>query len=167
MSVFVRRTIGVAAAAAAVVAVTVAPASAASAHSAGQSAGQEYFLITIADGHQSVVAHGAFTDAGKDVDHDQSDTLRFSQGALVIHHPDSKSHLSYTLNKKTCFVSFKITGKYTLGAGTGRYAGLTGRGIYVVREQAIAPRKNGACNLNTEPSHLAGYVKASGPVSWS
>jgi hypothetical protein len=163
MSVFVRRTIGVAAAAAAIVAVAVAPASAASAHSAGQ----EYFLITIADNHQSVVAHGAFTDAGKDVEHDQSDTLRFSQGALVIHHPDSKSHFSYTLNKKTCFVSFKITGKYTLGAGTGSYAGLTGHGNYVVREQAVAPRKNGACNLNAQPSHLAGYVKGSGPVSWS
>lgn len=164
MSAFVRRTIGVAAAAAAVMAAVVAPASAATANSAGT----EYFLITIADDSQTVVAHGAFTDSGKDVDHDQSDTLRFSQGLLEIYHPDSQSHFTYKLNKKTCLFRFKVTGKYTLGAGTGSYAGLTGHGNYVVRDQFIAPRKaNGACDLNAEPSHLAGYVTGSGPVSWS
>jgi hypothetical protein len=164
MSVLTRRSIGVAAAAAAVMATLVAPAGAAARHQSGT----EYFLISIADNHQSVVAHGAFADAGQDIDHDQSDSLHFSQGTLTIYHPDSKSHFSYTLNKKTCFLSFKITGKYTLGAGTGSYAGLTGHGTYVVREQAIAPRtKNGACNINTEPTHLVGYVRGHGPVSWS
>jgi hypothetical protein len=163
MSAGLRRSIGVAAVAAGVMAVAVAPASAAP----SRSGGQEYFLITIAGNQQSVVAHGAFVDAGRDIDHDQSDSLHFSQGNLEIYHPDSKSHFSYTLNQKTCFLTFKITGEYTLGAGTGRYAGLTGHGRYVLREQAIAPRKNGACNINTEPTHLAGYVRGSGPVSWS
>lgn len=164
MSAFVRRSIGVAAAAAAVMAVAVAPA-AASSRAGG---GQEYFLITIADNNQTAVAHGAFADSGKDVGHAQSDTLRFSQGLLEIYHPDSKSHSSVTLNKKTCFISFKVTGKYTLGAGTGSYAGLTGHGNYVLREQAVEPRKkNGACNFNAQPAHFAGYVTASGPVSWS
>jgi hypothetical protein len=167
MSSLVRRSIGVAAAAAALTAVAAGPATAAAA-AAGHPDGQEYFLITIADNHQSVVAHGAFADAGKDVDHDQSDSLHFSQGNLEIYHPDRKSHFSYTLNTKTCFLTFKITGKYTLGAGTDSYAGLTGHGTYVVREQAIAARKkNGACDINAEPTHLAGYVRGSGPVSWA
>ena len=164
MSAFARRSIGVAAAAAAVMAAVVAPASAAT----GGHSGTEYFLITVADSHQSVVAHGLFTGAGKDVEHEESDTLHLGGGTLEIFHPDAQSHFSYTLNKKTCFIAFNITGRYTIGAGTGRYTGITGHGTYVVKEQGIAGRtESGACSLNAEPSHLVGYVRGSGPATRS
>jgi hypothetical protein len=161
MSALLRRAIGAAAASAAIVAATAVPATAATSHHAGR----EYFLITVADQHETVVAHGAFVGAGKDVEHDQSDTLHLGGGTLEIYHPDRQSTFSFTVNPKTCFLSFTITGKYTLGAGTGKYAGITGHGNYVVKEQGIARRtKAGACNVNVEPAHIAGYIKASGPA---
>ena len=163
MSALVRRSIGVATAAAAIMIGAVAPATAST-----QKTGPEYFLLALADNHQTVVAHGLFTGAGRDVEHEESDTLYLGGGTLEIYHPDSKSHFSFKANPKSCFGTFTITGQYTLGAGTGRFTGITGHGNYVVNEQGIAPRKkSGACNFNTEPAHLAGYVEASGPASRS
>ena len=40
---------------------------------------------------------------------------------------------------------------------------MSGHGTYAVDEQGIFERKaSGACNENSEPTHLAGYIKASG-----
>lgn len=163
MSTIIRRSLGAATAAAALVLGSAGAASAvASQHSA-----TEYFLITLSGNGESVIAHGAFTGGGTDdASHDNYDVLRLGGGQLRINHPDKDSHVTYHLNPKSCFVSFKITGTYTLGSGTGRFANVSGHGSYRVNEEGITPRtSSGACNMNAEPKLLSGYINASGPAT--
>jgi hypothetical protein len=126
----------------------------------------EYFLITVGGGSQSVIAHGVFTGGGKDdASHDNYDILHLGGGQLRINHPDKDSHFTYHIDPTSCFVTFKITGTYTLGSGTGRFVNASGNGTYRVKEEGIAPRKSsGACNTNAEPKLLTGYINASGPA---
>lgn len=135
----------------------------------GRAAGgtTESFLITYGP-HESeiVVAHGAFVGGGKDVAGNNHDTLHLGGGTLRINHPDGKSHFHQKLNPKTCFLSFTITGPYTLNHGTGKYAGYTGSGTYKVTANAIAKRSaSGACNENASPKAEAVFIRASGKVS--
>jgi hypothetical protein len=129
--------------------------------------GTEYFFIAIAGNTESGVAHGLFTGGGQDdASHDNYDILHLGGGTLRINHPDAQSKFTDHVNPKSCFVTFKITGKYTLSNGTGRFAGVTGHGNYVVREQGILARdKKGACSEEQEPITQAGYVTASGPAA--
>ena len=165
MSVTIRRTIGAVTATAALVLGGTGIASAATTrHTA-----KEYFLITISGTSETVIAHGAFTGAGRDdASHNNYDILHLGGGQVRIVHPDKDSHFTYKLDPKSCFITFSITGKYTLSHGTGKYKGLTGHGTYKVKEQGITARtSSGACDMNTEPKVLAGYVNGSGPVSWA
>ena len=108
MIALVRRSIGAAAAAAALVLGVAAPAGAAT---ASHPTGREYILITIADGHELVIAHGAFTGAGSDdAEHENYDVLHLGGGTLRINHPDQQSHFTFKLNPRSCFVEFTITG---------------------------------------------------------
>jgi hypothetical protein len=126
----------------------------------------ESFLISYGPGeHEVVVAHGDITGGGKDSAANGYDVLHLGGGTLRINHPDSKSKYHQKLNPTTCFASFTITGPYTLGGGTGKYAGYTGRGTYTVTGEAVARRTSGgACNLKANPSVEAAYIRASGTV---
>jgi hypothetical protein len=122
----------------------------------------------VAGDRQTVIAHGAFVGAGKDVSGDASDVLHLGGGTLRLAHPEKQSHFTDKVDPKTCFVTFAITGKYTFGHGTGKYRGLTGSGSYRVTEQGILKRtKSGTCSQTAAPTIEAGYIKASGPVSTS
>lgn len=133
---------------------------------AAASGSKETFLLSYGP-HESevVVAHGAIVGGGKDVQHGQYDVLQLGGGSVRINHPDSKSHVHQHFDPKTCFASFTITGPYTLSHGTGRYAGTTGHGTYKVTGNALAKRKNGACNTHTNPKVEAAYIKATGPIT--
>jgi hypothetical protein len=129
--------------------------------------GTEYFLIAEAGNTQTVVAHGLFTGGGRDdASHENYDILHLGGGTLRVNHPDAQSKFTQHINPKSCFITFKITGKYTLSDGTGRFAGVTGHGNYVVSEQGILARdKKGACSQEQEPITQAGEVTASGPAT--
>ena len=161
----VRRSIATAAAlGTAAIAVT---SSGAAATPAPKAASQiEYFLITGSGNHEVAIAHGAFVGGGRDdASHESYDVLHLGHGTLRVTHPDSQSHFTQHLDPKTCFATFTITGKYTVGHGTGRFAHVTGHGTYVVRDQAILARtKSGACDENADPTVDVFVARASGPV---
>ena len=129
--------------------------------------GQEYFLISESGTTQTVVAHGLFTGGGKDdASHENYDILHLGGGTLRVNHPDAQSKFVGHVNPKSCFITFTITGKYTLSNGTGRFAGVSGHGSYKLVEQGILARnKKGACSQESEPIVEAGQVTASGPAS--
>ncbi len=134
---------------------------------AAAKSGQEYFFLAIAGSSQSVVAHGLFTGGGvDDASHQNYDILHLGGGTLRINHPDAQSKFTEQVNPKSCFITFKITGKYTLSNGTGRFAGVTGNGTYQLFEEGILGRdKSGACSEQQAPLTPSGYVTASGPAT--
>jgi hypothetical protein len=128
----------------------------------------ESFLVAGANQRDIVVAHGLFAGGGKDEQHSEKDVLVLNGGKLTLRHPEKTAHFRAKVNPKTCFVTFHITGDYTLGHGTGKYKGVTGHGTYTVFAQGIGKRlASGACNETADPKVEASYIKASGPVSRS
>jgi hypothetical protein len=138
-----------------------------SAAAAASSSQEHFFLESVNDTHNVYIAHGAFTRSGKDdVSHNNYDVLSFGNGRLRLTHPDSESHFTPHINPTTCYVSFTLTGKYTLGHGTGSYRGVTGHGTYQGHGQGILNRtSSGACDMNGKPKDEVYYIKGSGPVS--
>ena len=127
----------------------------------------EYFALASTGTTSTVVAHGLFTGGGKDDNsHDNYDVLYLGGGTLRINHPDAQSKYSQSLNPKSCFLTFRITGKYTLSNGTGEFAGVTGHGNYVVSGQGIlASNKKGACSQQAEPIAQIVTITGSGPAT--
>ena len=134
---------------------------------AAPKSGTEYFAIAGSDNSETVVAHGLFTGGGKDDNsHDNYDVLYLGGGTLRINHPDAQSKYSQHINPKSCFLTFQITGKYTLSNGTGRFAAVTGHGNYVVSGQGILARnKKGACSQDAEPIAQVIAINGSGPAT--
>lgn len=129
--------------------------------------GTEYFSLAGSDNSATVVAHGLFTGGGKDDNtHNNYDVLYLGGGTLRINHPDAQSKYSQSVNPKSCFLTFRLTGRYTLSNGTGRFAGVTGHGNYVVSGQGILARnKNGACDQQAQPIAEIEAISASGPAT--
>jgi hypothetical protein len=128
----------------------------------------ESFLVAGANQRDVVVGHGLFAAGGKDEQHSGKDVLILNGGKLTLTHPEKSAHFHAKVNPHTCFVTFRITGDYTLGHGTGKYKGVTGHGTYTVFAQGIGKRlAGGACNETANPKVEASYIKASGPVSRS
>lgn len=136
---------------------------------AADAAGQtsiEHFTITGTFDELHFVAHGAFTGGGIDVQRNSSDVLKFGPGRLVLTHPNSQSQFSERSNPETCYTKLTGTGSYTLGKGTGPYAGITGSGTYRFHAEFIAPRNpDGSCNRQVEPTKSTVSITAQGPVS--
>jgi hypothetical protein len=127
----------------------------------------EYFVTggTIRD--QQFIAHGAIVDSGRDdASHDDYDVLYLAHGTLRLTHPDKNSKFVAHVNPKTCYGTFTLTGKYTVGHGTGRYKHVTGHGKYKGVGYVLASRtKGGACNENAEPKTELFTVQGHGPIS--
>lgn len=139
----------------------------AQAATASAKAKTEHFAIASADGHESVVMWGAITAGGRDdASHESYDVLHLGNGTLRVTHPDSQSTFTPHLNHKTCYFSYELKGKYTVGHGTGAYQGVTGHGTYDGAGHAIlARKKSGACDQNAEPKVGIFTVNGSGPIS--
>jgi hypothetical protein len=158
------RVASVATLSAAAIAIAVPSAFAAGHHAATS---KEVFQLAGTAAHAEVIAHGAFTDGGRDdTSHEAYDVLHMSAGTLRINHPDKDSKFKQHINPKTCYAVFSITGKYTLNHGTGKYKGVTGHGTYKGAFTAITKRnKDGSCNMNAEPTVEITTINASGPVN--
>jgi hypothetical protein len=57
-----------------------------------------------------------------------------------------------------------VSGSFTLGHGTGKFAGISGHGRYTLSIMDIAARSNGACSLATRPTAFQQILPAQGPV---
>jgi hypothetical protein len=130
------------------------------------SAAKEFFYVTSSNGKETVVAHGLFTGGGKDEAGVVKDVLHLGGGTLTLLHP-GKGHTSRKhIDHATCYATLRLTGKYTLGKGTGKYAGVTGSGTYTVSVQAILKRtSSGSCDKQSKPKVEADAIKASGPAT--
>lgn len=72
----------------------------------------------------SVIAIGAFTAGGTDRPGRVTDVLTFPGGTLRYRHVPRT--LSASFDPRTCLAIESETGRFTLGHGTGRYAGMHG-----------------------------------------
>jgi hypothetical protein len=111
----------------------------------------------------SVIAYGAFTAAGVDTSgKGNTDTVTFANGSFKLVHKQTGG--SQHFNTTTCLLTGTQTATYTLGSGTGAYAGISGSGKATVGILGVATRNSkGQCTHNLAAFHLV--INASGPVT--
>lgn len=139
---------------------------AASTHSGGGSGIEHFQLMTTSATAttSSVIAYGVFTGAG--VDHQISnnvDRFVFPNGNIRVHHSNGKG--PQTFNPKTCLLTINQHGTYLITHGTGKFAGITGHGVYHLSIIAIGARSHGKCSQTKPPVAFHQVINASGPVS--
>jgi hypothetical protein len=111
----------------------------------------------------TVVAWGAFTVAGVDVQGQQVDTFKLPGGSFMIKHGPGKGKSSF--NPKTCLQMLDLHGNYTLSHGTGKYKGISGRGQYQLSVLLVGARNSkGACSQSKAPLGYQEIIKGTGPV---
>lgn len=126
--------------------------------------------VTIAIGgntqHPTVIVNGALHGSGKDdPNHSDFDVLHLNGGTLRVTHPNKDATYVPTVDRQTCYASFQEHGMFTLGHGTGKYAGITGSGKYHASGYTIAKRKkSGKCDFHAEPKVEIFTVHGSGTV---
>ena len=112
----------------------------------------------------SIIATGVFTAAGVDSSGSKVDTVTLPGGTFKINH-SGVTHGKQTFNAKTCLLTVSETGRYTLGHGTGRYAGIRGHGRFAFTILAIAARNShGKCSMTLPPAAFHQVINASGPI---
>ena len=157
------RLLGAAGVLAAAGAITVSGVAAAAAHTNASGTEQFQLMSTSATSStSSIIARGVFTAGGVDHAGSKVDTAVFSNGSFKIAH--SKGTGSQSFNPKTCLMTIKQHGTYTLSGGTGKYAGISGSGTYQVSILAIGARSGGTCSKTKPPVAFQQIIKASGPV---
>ncbi len=109
-----------------------------------------------------VIAYGAFTARAVDVQGNKADTFKFANGSFKVTHSPGKGPA--TFNPKTCLGLVNQHGTYTIGHGTGAYAGITGRGKYQLSIVLIGAKSGGRCARNKPPAAAEIIIRATGPV---
>ncbi len=109
-----------------------------------------------------VIAYGAFTARAVDVQGNKADTFKFANGSFKVTHSPGKG--PQTFNPKTCLGLVNQHGTYTIGHGTGAYAGITGRGKYQLSIVLIGAKSGGRCVRNKPPAAAEIIIRATGPV---
>ena len=168
MIMFKNRLIAMVSLAAVTGTVAVSGLTAASASTAGQSAKsgiQRFQLMTTSEtsNKESIIAlGGVFTAAGTDYQGNKVDKIVFPRGTFRIRH--SAGQGTQNFNPRTCLGVISEHGTYTIGHGTGRYAGISGHGRYQLSIVFVAARNSkGKCTQKA-----AGYqqvIRARGPVT--
>jgi hypothetical protein len=114
--------------------------------------------------NSSLIAYGAFTAGGTDTAGNSTDTVTLPGGTFKVVHKDV-SHTQH-FNPATCQFTFGAKATYTIGSGTGKYAGISGSGTAQVSVLGIGARNSkGACSMSLPPVAQQQIIRASGPVS--
>jgi hypothetical protein len=125
----------------------------------------EHFQLVTASATSNtaeVIAYGAFTGSAIDIMGNTTDTFKFPHGSFQVRHSPGQGAQSF--NPSTCLLTVNEHGTYTLGHGTGRYAGISGHGTYQISILSIGARSKGRCSQNQPPVAFQQIIKASGPV---
>jgi hypothetical protein len=118
-------------------------AASAAARPAHSSAEQLRIVSTQSGSHRlSVIATGAFTAGGYEVPRRGGDVIVFPGGTLRLRL--SENHGSGSVST-TCLFTQAARGTFTLGHGTGRYAGITGSGKARTASILVTANKGGKC----------------------
>ena len=138
---------------------------AASSHAAATKTEAFQLMSTSGTNKASVIASGAFTAGGVGTaGAHNTETLTFANGSVKLVH--KKISGSQHFDPATCLLTGTETDSYTLGNGTGAYAGISGSGKATVNILAIAARNSqGKCSMSKAPAAFHFLVNASGPVT--
>jgi hypothetical protein len=115
--------------------------------------------------NSSIVASGSvFTAGGVDIGGRTADTVRFPGGTFTLTHSAGRGEPHFS--PRTCLMQLTLRGTYTIGHGTGRYAGISGHGRYVARILNVARRVHGKCSTSqrVEPAASQTIINAQGPL---
>jgi len=119
--------------------------------SEASSARSEHFRIistSTASRRQSVLATGAFTAGGyqipgRVVSLRATDKMVFPGGTFLVVRRITRQYLP--LPTSACLIQETIRGTYSLGHGTGSYAGIGGSGAFTARITGVIRRSHGQC----------------------
>jgi hypothetical protein len=167
MAMFKNRLIAMVSLAAVTGTVAVSGLTAASASTSGQpsASGIERFqLMTTSEtsNKESIIAiGGVFTAGGTDYQGNKVDRVVFPHGTFKIRH--SAGQGTQNFNPRTCLGVISQHGTYTIGHGTGRYAGISGHGRYQLSIVFVAARSKGKCTQKTAAYQQ--LIRARGPVT--
>ena len=112
----------------------------------------------------SVVATGAFVDGGT-ATHDGNGglELQLSAGTIRLDGIVQQVRVTKTQTATACLQTAAKTISYTIGQGTGAYAGISGSGHARDEDVFVEPLVNGDCSPN--PVAVQGTIAADGPIS--
>jgi hypothetical protein len=154
-----------AACALAVAGVTAASAASPAGARPGVSGTEHFYVMTTSptSTQDSAIMTGVFTVAAVDMPGRTVDTLKFPGGTVKLKHGAAQG--KQTLNPKTCLFTASQTGRYTITGGTGRYAGISGRGTAKISILAVAARNSkGQCSQTLTPLAWQQVIEGSGPI---
>jgi hypothetical protein len=153
-----------AAAAVAVSGLTAASASPAVGHRVSGTEHLQLMNTSTTSGNGHLIASGVFTGAAIDHAGNTADLVVFRNGTFKITHAPGRGHQSF--NPRTCLGMLSLHGTYTLGHGTGRYAGISGHGKYQLSVLIIAARNSrGRCSPSGKLIAEQQLVRAQGPAT--
>jgi len=154
-------------AAAAAIAVTGVSAAGATPRPSPAVTGTEHFQFVDTSATASVaplIAYGVFTAHGTASTSGAAvGKFRFTNGTITVKHSPGTGSQSF--NRKTCLLSVNFHGTYKLLRGTGKYAGISGHGVYHLSILAIGARSGGKCSMKKPPVAFQQIIRASGPVT--
>jgi hypothetical protein len=153
--------------AAAALALTGAAASASAAVSDTAASGTEHFQLMSTSATATtapVIAYGVFTGVASDQMGNKVDKFVFSNGTFKVRHTAAKHRTRMHFNSKTCLATASQHGTFKVLSGTGKYAGITGHGTYLLTVLFIGAKSNGKCSQTLPPLALQEQIKAVGTV---
>jgi hypothetical protein len=133
---------------------------------AGQAKAEQLrFMSTKATSRRiSVIATGAFTGGGTARPGRVTDVLSFPGGTLRYRHVTRTFSASF--DPQTCLLTESLTGKFTLGHGTGRYVGVHGSGKFALNIVAVTEKNRaGQCTHVQAPATFQQLTTANGTIS--
>ena len=133
--------------------------------SPGRSSAEHFRIMsTQAKSHRlSVIATGAFTAGGYEIPRRGGDVIVLPGGTLTLRL--SENHGSDS-GSSTCLFTETARGTFTIGHGTGRYAGITGSGKARTASIAVtAKNAAGQCIHVNNPATYQAITTANGTIT--
>jgi hypothetical protein len=122
----------------------------------------------------AIAASGVFNGVGRiverpnrpgDSDKVTRDDLVFAEG--LFHIVNVNRHVSFSVNRRTCVLSYKAQQTNRIEGGTGRFAHASGRFTATVTASAVAMRKpDGSCDMQRPPLVEIDIVGGTGRLSY-
>lgn len=105
--------------------------------------------------------HGAINAACTDNQGQSIDQVTCPTGTFAVDHTSTGNDGTFTFNQLICVGVFQFrNGPFTVGDGTGAYAGIHGSGLATGSTLQVAPRlPSGACNTDPNATPVAGFTQ--------
>jgi hypothetical protein len=109
-----------------------------------------------------LAAYGAFNAGGVDIQgKHNTDTFKFPGGSFVVKHKATRTRQHFS--KTTCAGTERQRGTYKISDGTGKYAGISGSGRFLVRILIVARHTSHGCSRKPVAAQV--IIQAHGPVT--